>query len=577
MTADPTIPLLLTRGDVADLLNVELNKLTWWFWVLEARRRYSTFEIERRNGDPRSISAPIQPIKVIQRRLADLLIRWYSPPNHVHGFVSGRDPRTNARPHRRQQWILRVDLADFFPSINFGRVRGMFMAHPFDFSEEAATMLAQVCCHRNQLPQGAPTSPIISNFICRQMDRKVSTLAREERCYFTRYADDLTFSTDRTVFPSSLAFAEGSRVHVGPALAKIIETSGFTANDDKTRLVRRWQRQRVTGLIVNDKLNVPRDYVRGLRSLLFIWKRYGLEAAERAFARTDPHPNRPPGKLAAPFKESVRGRVQYVGSVKGWSSAVYLSLAAGLAELDPAYRYRAAQLQPDLATRGSRRRKIPVVHQLHLCTEGGTDQVHLFAALRHFQKEGEFVDLRLKFGDDSTFGSDSALQKHLRNLPANKPTVPTGVLFDRDNEKLLRDEGLLQDDYSDRGNGVFAATLVLPPFRKEWICIEMLYTDAELSIKNVDRRRIYLRSEFDEETGQHDDEPCHITNLRNQTLVRDDVHEFTTRKSLALSKKRFAELVDGGQPPFDGLSFDGFRPTMTMLREAVLAVEGKIS
>ncbi len=158
MSAAP--PQLLSRADVADLLEVPLGRLTWWAWGLRGERRYRYFEIARRGGgSPRSILAPIKPLKDIQRRLADYLAAWYRPPPHVHGFVPGRSPGSNARAHKRQEWVLRIDLAGFFPSINFGRVRGLFLASPFYYPPDVAALLAQICCHENELPQGAPTSP----------------------------------------------------------------------------------------------------------------------------------------------------------------------------------------------------------------------------------------------------------------------------------------------------------------------------------------------------------------------------------------------------------------------------------
>jgi RNA-directed DNA polymerase len=198
--------MLLTRSDVAALLGLQPRELMWWIFALDEHRRYRRFEIIRRSGaEPREIRAPIKPIKDIQRDLADVLTRCYSAPPHVHGFVPGRSPSSNARRHRRQKWVLRVDLKDFFPSIHFGRVWGLFQAPPFEYPEEVATTLAQICCFENQLPQGAPTSPIVSNFICWGMDKALSRLAAVERCYYSRYADDLCFSTDRSSFPASLA------------------------------------------------------------------------------------------------------------------------------------------------------------------------------------------------------------------------------------------------------------------------------------------------------------------------------------------------------------------------------------
>jgi RNA-directed DNA polymerase len=210
-TSTPIPPLLLTRGDVATFLEIDLGKLAWWTFALKDEKRYRRFEIVKRTGGMREIAAPLRPLKELQRRLEGHMEDWYSPSTHVKGYVRGRGPKPNAEPHRRQEWVLRVDLAAFFPSIHFGRVRGMFMAQPFDFGRDAATILAQMCCYRGTLPQGAPTSPVISNIICSSMDREIAKLAASERCYFTRYADDLTFSTDRTGFPANLAYTEGTK------------------------------------------------------------------------------------------------------------------------------------------------------------------------------------------------------------------------------------------------------------------------------------------------------------------------------------------------------------------------------
>jgi RNA-directed DNA polymerase len=122
----------------------------------------------------------------------------------------------------------------------------MFLAFPFEYPADEATLLAQLCCYRNQLPQGAPTSPIVSNFICRRLDVQLARLARDERSYYTRYADDLCFSTNRSRFPASLASSEGGIVTLSQELSDVIEANGFSISSAKTRLVRK---QRVTGLV----------------------------------------------------------------------------------------------------------------------------------------------------------------------------------------------------------------------------------------------------------------------------------------------------------------------------------------
>ena len=557
----PEIPALTTRADVAELLGVELKVLTWWIFGIEHDRRYVSFEIKRWNGEPRHIYAPIQPLKELQRSLATLLADWYRPRPHVHGFTKGRCIASNAERHRRQAWVLKVDLGNFFPSISYSRVRGLFSAFPFDCSPEVANLLASLCCHGNMLPQGAPTSPIISNFICRGLDRDLAKLATRERCYFTRYADDLTFSTDRSTFPAALATNIGGHAAAGPWLQRIVEASGFWVNPDKTRLIHRSQRQRVTGLVVNDKVNVPRDYVRDLRNLLHIWDRYGESAAVSAYERSAPPRNAPPGKPETPFRLAVRGRVQYVGSVKGWNDPVYRRLAEKLANCDPEFRIR--PLASSQLT-------------VYLYTEGESDIQHLLAALDHFHAAGEFLDMKFLFGSDSACGGDKELAARLIALPPQRPSNPTACLFDRDMDAVLRQVGLHDHDWVDRGNGVFGAALVQPPFRDGPFCIEMLYPDIDLNRRDADGRRVYLRSEFDEKTGHHLKESCSVANIKNTTLVRDDVYEFGTDRSLAMSKSQFAAAVANQTAPHDGVSFDGFGPTFEMLLTAARAIADKV-
>jgi RNA-directed DNA polymerase len=243
-------PDLLTTRDLAELVGLPLNELTWWVYGLRPSKRYTRFNVQKRSGGVREIHAPIKPIKDVQRRLLVALAPAYRPTLNIHGFVAGRSPVSNARPHQRQTSVLRADILDFFPSIHFGRVRGLFRAFPFDYPDDVAQLLAHICCHRGALPQGAPTSPLVSNLICRGLDRDLAQLAKEERCYFTRYADDLSFSTRRRQFPVALADMDESGVTVaGKRLHDLVEHHGFVLNGSKTRLVHYAQRQRVTGLI----------------------------------------------------------------------------------------------------------------------------------------------------------------------------------------------------------------------------------------------------------------------------------------------------------------------------------------
>ncbi len=195
---------LQTKQELAALLNVSLFRIAYLIYTLAPQRRYKTFTLRGRAGKIRTIEAPIKPLKLLQTRLASALASSYRPPQRVHGYVPERSIVTNARRHVRQEWVLRLDLENFFPTINFGRVRGLFLKAPYSCSPVVATLLAQICTHNNRLPQGAPTSPLISNLICRRLDRELSSLAKSERCYYTRYCDDLVFSTNGR-FPRALA------------------------------------------------------------------------------------------------------------------------------------------------------------------------------------------------------------------------------------------------------------------------------------------------------------------------------------------------------------------------------------
>lgn len=557
------LPLLLTRHDVARVLGVPLRLLTYLAWGMPASRRYTYFEISKRGGGPaRPIHAPVKPLKDLQQRLASLLTRCYEPPPQVHGFVPERSPISNAARHRGQAWLLRIDMSDFFPSINFGRVRGMFMAFPFEYPTEVATLLAQVCCHGNSLPQGAPTSPVISNYICRGMDTALGRLAVDERCYYTRYADDVLFSTDRTVFPPALASVEGGVSVAGPLVREIIEDHGFHINDEKTRLMRRTQRQRATGYVVNEKVNVPRDYVRHLRNLLFIWAKYGEAAAEQAFHRAGWHANWPPGKPGPDFRRSIQGQVQHVGAIKGWNNPVYRTLAAALDSVDEDYLPRPEE---------------PSGEGVHVYTEGESDALHLRAALGYFHALGDFLDLNLLINNESPRGGDAELKRHCEALSAVPLPHVSACIFDRDNPQILRK--VLPDadaDYALFDNGVVAIALVAPERATEdgRLCIEMLY-DGLSDLQDDLGRRVFLAAEFDPRTGHHKEGPYTIPDAQRRTLVREEVHEFTTGESVGMTKMDFARRIASGalRPP----DFEAFRPTFKVLEQAVAEAREQIA
>jgi len=230
----------------------------------------------------------------------------------------------------RREWVLNLDLKDFFPSITFPRVIGLFKKKPYEIDPPAATVLAQICCFEDKLPQGAPTSPIVSNMICAKLDNELNRLARKHRCKYTRYADDISFSRYNYDFPPALARINPQRqVEVGEELNYIIGENWFEVNLDKVRLRRRNLRQEVTGLTVNDfnnsgRPNVKRQYVRQIRAMLHAWERYGLENAEKEFLKRHDKKYRAPFKKPPLLEQILNGKIGFLGMVIGKDNHVYL-------------------------------------------------------------------------------------------------------------------------------------------------------------------------------------------------------------------------------------------------------------
>jgi RNA-directed DNA polymerase len=282
---------------LAQLLGVPPKTLTYLLYGLPDRDRYHQFSIRKRSGQDRKLLIPVKPLKMAQRAFAALLDQIYEPRDCVNGFVRGRGIRENASIHSGQRWVLRIDLKDFFPSIHFGRVRGMFLKRPFNLNSDIAEALATLTTLRTELPQGAPTSPIISNLICQSLDAKLLRLAALHRCYYSRYADDIIFSTSRKSFPKQLASLQSSggklETVIGQDLRLAIEAEGFTLNESKTTLKARSSRQMCTGLVVNESPNVPRSHIREIRSMLYSWKSFGPDLAGEYFFKNINKRNRP--------------------------------------------------------------------------------------------------------------------------------------------------------------------------------------------------------------------------------------------------------------------------------------------
>lgn len=248
--------------------------------------KYKEFDIPKSSSGLRHIASPQGGLKLLQRRLANLLqdcldeidcstlnINKKKPGNQPsHGFKRERSILTNAKIHRNKRYVFNLDLSDFFGSINFGRVRGFFIKDKkFQLAPKVATILAQIACFKQGLPQGAPCSPVISNLIGNILDVHMVRLASKADCAYTRYADDLTFSTNKKSFPRAIAIQSDDDEHTwipGPELLRLVNRSGFKINHKKTRMQYFFSRQDVTGLVVNKKINIRREYRHNVRAMV---------------------------------------------------------------------------------------------------------------------------------------------------------------------------------------------------------------------------------------------------------------------------------------------------------------------
>lgn len=335
-------PHIKTKESLLSILNVALTflygkdarKLTlrmmnYYAYSSHNKNRYVTFQVpKKKKGEFRTIDAPCAGLKMIQRALNLIFQTIYTPHEAAMGFVPHRSVVTNARVHVGQKYVYNIDLKDFFPSITSGRLFKRLQVAPFCMDKKIASIVTDLCCYtnadgKNVLPQGAPTSPTITNFISEHLDRKLSKLARAYGMKYTRYADDITFSCSSNMFAEDGKFCK--------SLRNIIENEEhFKINTDKTRLCHSGERQEVTGLTVNEQTNVTRKYVKQIRLFLHIWEAKGLPEAQRLFEKHyTPKTTRP--NVGIPHIENViAGKLLYLKMVKGEKDDIYRKINARL-------------------------------------------------------------------------------------------------------------------------------------------------------------------------------------------------------------------------------------------------------
>ncbi len=284
---EKNLPFIESAEELALLMKTDIKTIRFLSFNRTVSRvsHYKQFQIPKKAGGFRKISAPMPKLKLAQHWILENILNKLPVHINAHGFALQKSISSNAAPHIKKDVLVNIDLKDFFPSIHYPRVKGMFRA--LGYNEKIATVLALICTEsetdeveldnikyyvksgNRALPQGAPTSPAITNYLCRRMDARFTGLAKKYNFEYTRYADDLTFSCisyKADEFKKFLGFVK-----------KTIKSENFTIHPDKFKVLRKGSKQEVTGIVVNEKLSIEKKKLKNFRATLYQVEKNGLE------------------------------------------------------------------------------------------------------------------------------------------------------------------------------------------------------------------------------------------------------------------------------------------------------------
>lgn len=291
-------------------------------------KSYKEFQIPKKNGGYRVIYTPNSELLYMQKKISELLSNSFHPYKRSYAFTKNRSIIDNARLHLNKNFVLNLDIKNFFPSISFIRVRFMFINY-FKLNKNISTVLAKICCHPGNdttasfLPQGGAASPVISNIICKTLDKDLVKLCSNFKgITYSRYADDITLSSNHK-FSKKLIFFENGEINLGEDMLKIFKNNYFEVNYKKLRLQTKHEKQVVTGIKVNEKLNLNRTYIREIRSILWSLE-INVDVPQNVIDKfkNSPFSNKLSG-IDGVFS-FLKGRIDFLGHVRGFSDDIYI-------------------------------------------------------------------------------------------------------------------------------------------------------------------------------------------------------------------------------------------------------------
>lgn len=318
------------RPENEDLSNAANDYKDFLSYINGKNLPYDIYRIPKKLGGYREIYSPRIPLKCMLWDVLVLLDAFFEPSACATGFIKGKSIADNARTHVGKNYVFNIDLQNFFPSITRDRVFKTLLAAPFNFTQRHAGWLADLCTtkmygiepepglSKRRVPQGAPISPIISNAVCARLDRRLDGLAHEFGLVYSRYADDITFSSGHNIYQDGSKFRK--------KLEAIIIEEGFTLNPKKTRLQHRSQHQDVTGLVVNQKVNITRRWIKDVRAILHICEKYGEDAAYAAFYPRYQAEKGALHKFDPDIIDVIGGKLNFMKMIKGPDNHLYIKL-----------------------------------------------------------------------------------------------------------------------------------------------------------------------------------------------------------------------------------------------------------
>lgn len=317
------------------------------YYAFKTDKRYKQFIIKKKSGGERPISAPRYKLKTIQKCLNEVLNAIFTPHFTATGFVPKKSIVDNAKRHIGKQFVFNTDLKDFFPSTEFRRIKTVLGLSPFNLtdaneiksniekkktSEEKGKgylgyLVANLCCDNGCLPQGAPTSPTLTNLVCQRLDKKLYKYAKSINATYSRYVDDITFSANKPIFNEKFK----------KRIIDIIEVQEkFKINFKKERLQVGGERQSVTGIIVNRKSNVDRKFIKDIRFWLMCWNKFKTNATQEKFLIQFPDKKGflRYGGATPKFYNYLNGKILFLGMVRGSKDEMYLKFKSEYDELN---------------------------------------------------------------------------------------------------------------------------------------------------------------------------------------------------------------------------------------------------